>query len=211
MVHIVWLPLVQLAQFKEHKMKKLLFVLVTVLFLIGPADAQWGTNLPAWYEFQVVDNEVVTTTSSSLAGTAADDSLTAFTVSGGDIYITGLSMNTTVGAGATSEVLNFILDTGTYGTTITRVGLGKDLNDLALGIVQFVNPATAVLTDSLGYYRTATMVSDPVVEIIQWRIRVQSGTIIKLNLPGSSTTTRVACTLVWQRAVRGSAATVTAG
>ena len=50
MVHIVWLPLVQLAQFKEHKMKKLLFVLVTVLFLIGPADAQWGSNDPRWFE-----------------------------------------------------------------------------------------------------------------------------------------------------------------
>jgi len=150
-------------------------------------------------------------TSGAQTGTAAEDSFTVFTVSGGDIYLYGLSMNVTTGAGATSELINFVMDTGTYGTTIVRLGEGKNLNDLASGIVQSLNPLTAVLTDSLAYYRTATMITNPVVEIIPWKIRLQSGTIIKLLMPGSSITTVATATMTWEKAEGSAAATVTAG
>jgi len=138
---------------------------------------------------RVERNQRVATTD-AMTGTAAADSFTCFTAVG-DVYLTGLKFYTTVGAGATSELCNFVLQVGAAGGVIVRMGEGKNLNALAAGVVQYLNPSTAVLTDSLAYVRNSASAANPVVESgTDWRILIPSGSVIKLTMPGSSVATK---------------------
>ena len=145
-----------------------------------------------------------------LAGTAAADSLTCFTVTGGDVYMTSLAMILTTGAGATAELANFCIYNGAAGGVIVRIGEGKDLNALAAGVEQWFKPATAILSDSLAYNRNAASAGNPVVEIVPWRIRLAEGSVIKLILPGSGTATRMRAELNWFPTTRGAGITAAA-
>jgi hypothetical protein len=147
-------------------------------------------------------------TTSEFTGTANADSFTCFTVSG-EVWLTGLSFTTTAGAGATSELANFVLQQGAAGGVIVRVGEGKNLNNLAAGVCQWVNPATAVLSDSLAYVRNAASAANPIMEVIGWRMKLVTGSKIKLLMPGSSVATKARASMNWIPAARGS--TVTAG
>jgi len=142
---------------------------------------------------------------SGLTGTAAADSLTCFTVTAGDIWVTDLSLEVTVGAGATAELANFCAVLGTAGGVIVRLGEGKDLNNLAAGVVEWLAPATAVLTDSLGYVRNAASATSVIMSVTPWRMRLPQGSIIKLLLPGSSIVTGVKVNMTWQPATAGAA------
>ena len=155
---------------------------------------------------QLIGDQLSTT--SLFTGTAAADSFTCFTVSG-EVWMTGLSFYTTAGAGATSELCNFVLQQGAAGGVIVRVGEGKNLNALAAGVCQWLNPATAVLSDSLAYARNAASATNPVMEVVGWRMKLVDGSKIKLLMPGSSVTTKARASMNWYPAARGSK--VTAG
>ena len=154
-----------------------------------------------------------------LTGTAAADSLECFTAVG-NVWLNGLSLEVTTGAGSTSELANFVigLAAGT-GTGYTRVGLGKDLNGLAAGVIEYVDPKevlvwaiaadttvstkTPVLTDSLGYTRASVQVVSPQLARRDWRILIPDGHKVKLLLPGSSTATVVNVSAQWSAAEGG--------
>ena len=155
---------------------------------------------------QLIGDQLSTT--SLFTGTAAADSFTCFTVSG-EVWMTGLSFYTTAGAGATSELCNFVLQQGATGGVIVRVGKGKDLNNLAAGVCQWLSPATAVLSDSLAYARNAASAANPIMEVVGWRMKLVDGSKIKLLMPGSSVTTKARASMNWYPAARGSK--VTAG
>lgn len=136
-------------------------------------------------------------TTSNLIGTAAADSLLCFTAVG-DVYLTSLSMELITGPGATAELANFVWQEGAAGGVIVRIGEGKDLNSLTTGLVQWLNPATAVLSDSLAYGRNASSATNPIMEVVGWRMLMKSGSKIKLTLPGSSVLTTVRVSMKYE-------------
>ena len=198
---------------------RVIFVVLLALVLVAPVQASnWDKTNAKIDAIKVIADSLYAngidykwSVSGVLTGTAAADSLIAFSVGSlADIYVYELSMEVTVAAGATSELANFVIVMGGTAGTIVRLGEGKNLNSLTAGVLQWVSPATAVLSDSLAYGRTSASATNPVVGIVPWKLKLTAGSKIKLLLPGSSTATKIVCNMKWGRA-EAATATVTPG
>jgi len=117
---------------------------------------------------------------------SATDTCQAFVVSGGAIIVSGLSFQIQTAA-SQSDVILFSIKG--HGAAPTKLGLGKDINAMAAGVTEFLNPIggnLGVLTDSLGYTPVLGTTSFIEAKTYNYEIRVPSGATIQFAMPGTN-------------------------
>jgi hypothetical protein len=152
----------------------------------------YGTTLASYRNGGVVHSKNVG------PGTAAADTFTVATATG-NIFVTGLSAEIVTASGQ-AELINIIFDSNP-GTSILRIGQGKDINGITAGAVQSIGLATIsnILTDSLAY---AGITGAPIA-VTAFKMFVTDGTAIKLVMPGASTATVMRVDVNWLPAEKG--------
>jgi hypothetical protein len=124
--------------------------------------------------------------STTKTGTSAVDSFTCWTATG-NVILTWLGFEITTLA-SQADLVNFCLDYNP-GTQIVRLGQGKDINGLAVGMNEYLGLGTIsdLLTDSLAYVSgVAASATAVVLTVSPWRLWIPDGTVIKLLMPGTN-------------------------